>query len=69
MSGFEIVAIVIGIFFLVGMVVGVLLVVALPVLQVYFRHRRNRRRHMRAANWHNLTSRDDDNRLPRWPGG
>jgi MFS superfamily sulfate permease-like transporter len=67
MSGFEIVAIVVGIFFVVGIVVGVLLVVALPVLQAYFRHRRNRRRHMKAANWQKLT-RDEDTRPPPWPG-
>jgi MFS superfamily sulfate permease-like transporter len=67
MSGFEIVAIVVGIFFVVGIAVGVLLVVALPVLQAYFRHRRNRHRHLRAANWQKLTQ-DDDRPPSAWPG-
>jgi hypothetical protein len=44
MRGFEIIAIVIGVFFVIGIAVGMLLVIALPLLQAVLRNRRNRRR-------------------------
>jgi MFS superfamily sulfate permease-like transporter len=69
MRGFDIIAIVIGVFFAIGIVVGVLLVITLPLLQAMFRYRRNRRRYVDAGNWWKLPSRDDDGRPPRWPGG
>jgi MFS superfamily sulfate permease-like transporter len=68
MRGFEIVAVVIGVFFVVGIVVGMLLVVALPLLRSMFRHRRNGRRYMDGGDWQELPPRDDDEEPPRWPG-
>jgi MFS superfamily sulfate permease-like transporter len=69
MRGFEIVAIVIGIFFVIGIAVGMLLVIALPLLRGMLRNRRNRRRYVDGGNWAKLPTRDDDRRPPRWPGG
>lgn len=69
MRGFEIVVIVIGVFFAIGIAVGMLLVVALPLLQTMFRYHRNRRRYVDGGNWWKLPSREDDGRPPRWPGG
>jgi hypothetical protein len=70
MRGFEIVAIVVGIFFVVGIAVGMLLVIALPLLRGILRNRRNRRRYMDGGNWAKLPPRDDDDRRPpRWPSG
>ena len=69
MRGFEIIAIVIGFFFAVGIAVGMLLVIALPLLQAILVNRRNRRRYKHGNRW-KLPPRDDDNRRPpRWPGG
>jgi hypothetical protein len=68
MNGFEIIAIVTGIFFVVGIAVGVLLVVTLPLLRAVLRDRRNRRS-SNGGNWSKLPPRDDDDRRPpRWPG-
>jgi hypothetical protein len=67
--GFEIIAIVIGVFFAIGIAVGVLLVIALPLLQAMLRHRRNRRRHVNDGDRWKLPPNDDDRRPPRWPGG
>jgi hypothetical protein len=70
MRGFEIIAIVIGVFFAIGIGVGVLLVIALPLLRGMLQNRRNRRRYVDGGNWRKLAPRDDDNRRPpRWPGG
>jgi hypothetical protein len=70
MRGFEIIAIVIGVFFAIGMGVGVLLVIALPLLRGMLRNRRNQRRYIDGGNWWKLPPRDDyDRRPPRWPGG
>lgn len=69
MKGFEIVTIVIGVFFVVGVIVGVLLVITLPLLRAVFWHRRNNRRYLDGGNWWKLPSRDDERRPPRWPGG
>jgi hypothetical protein len=71
MRGFEIIAIVIGVFFAIGIAVGMLLVIALPLLRGMFRSRRNRRRYMDGGgNWWKQSPRnDDDRRPPRWPGG
>jgi uncharacterized membrane protein YciS (DUF1049 family) len=64
MRNFEIVAAVIGVFFVTGIAVGMLLVVALPVLSVSVRHRRNRRRYRKDGNWQKLTPRDDQAKPP-----
>jgi MFS superfamily sulfate permease-like transporter len=69
MRGFEIVAVVIGVFFAVGIVVGVLLVVALPLLRSMFRNLRSGRRYMDGDDWRELPPREDDEKPPRWPGG
>jgi hypothetical protein len=67
MRGFEIIAIVIGVFFVIGMAVGMMLVVTLPLLQAVLRNRRNRGRYKNGGNWSMLPP-DDDRRPPRWPG-
>jgi hypothetical protein len=59
-TGFELAAGVIGIFFVAGVVVGVLIVAILPS----WRGRRSMN-----DGWHDLPPRDDDMRPPRWPGG
>jgi hypothetical protein len=70
MRGFEIIAIVIGVFFAVGIAMGMLLVIALPLLRGMLRNRRNRRRYVDGGNWWKMPPRDDDDRRPpRWPGG
>ena len=71
MRGFEIIAVVIGVFFAIGIAVGMLLVIALPVLQAMVRNRRNRRRYTDGGgNWWKQSPRDGDDRRPsRWPGG
>jgi hypothetical protein len=66
MSGFELVAGVIGIFFTVGIVVGVLIVIALPPIRHYLRVRRNR--YMKGGGWQEPPALDDDSDPPRWPG-
>lgn len=68
MRSFEIIAIVIGVFFAMGIAVGVLLVITLPMLRAAFRSRRNRRRYKDGGNWWKLPA-DDDRRPARWPGG
>jgi hypothetical protein len=65
-TGFELVASVIGIFFVAGIVMGFLIVAVLP--------RRRGRRYMDGGPWQELpprTDRDDDERPPPtvWPGG
>ena len=69
MRGFEIVAIVIAVFFVIGIAVGVLLVIALPLLRAARLNRRDRRRYKNGDNWWKLAPEDDDRRPPRWPGG
>jgi MFS superfamily sulfate permease-like transporter len=69
MRGFDIVAIIIGIFFVIGIAVGILLVIALPLLQAMLLHRRNRRRYGNGSDRWKLPPNDDDRRPPRWPGG
>jgi hypothetical protein len=59
-TGFELVAGVIGIFFVAGMVMGVLIVAILP--------RRRGRKYMNGYEWVELPPPDGD-RPPRWPGG
>ena len=66
MTGFELVAGVIGIFFIAGIVMGFLIVAVLP--------RRRGRRYMNGGDWQELPPRnghDDDERPPppSWPGG
>jgi hypothetical protein len=68
MRGFEIVVIVIGAFFVIGIAVGMLLVAMLPLLLAVLRNRRNRRRYASRGNWSKLLPDDDDWRPPRWPG-
>jgi hypothetical protein len=67
--GFEIITIVIGIFFALGIAAGVLLVISLPLLRGLARNRRNGRQTRKGRNWQKLSSPDDDRRPPRWPGG
>jgi hypothetical protein len=70
MRGFEVIAIVISVFFIIGIAVGVLLVIALPLLRAVLRNRRNRRRYTGGGgNWAKQSPRGDDRRPPRWPGG
>jgi hypothetical protein len=69
MRGFEIIAIVIGVFFAIGIAVGMLLVIALPLLRGMLWNRRNRRRYKNGGNWWKLSPDDDARRAPRWPGG
>jgi len=68
MRGFEVVAVVIGLFFAIGIAVGVLLVVALPALKSVVQRRRNALRYMDRADWRELPPHDGDERPPPWPG-
>jgi hypothetical protein len=70
MRGFEVVAIVIGVFFATGIAVGMLLVVALPLLKPMHQPRRAERRYMDGGDWREFPPpREDDGKPPRWPGG
>ena len=70
MRGFEVIAIVIGVFFAIGIAVGMLLVIALPLLRSMLWRRRDSRRYIGDGSWWKLPPRDDDDRRPRrWPGG
>ena len=69
MRGFEIIAIVIAVFFAIGIAVGVQLVITLPPLQSVLRARRNRRRYKNGGDWWKLSPDDYGRRPPRWPGG
>jgi hypothetical protein len=69
MRGFEIIAIVVGVFFAIGIAVGMLLVIALPILRGMLRNRRNRRRYIDGGNWSKLPPDDGGRPPPRWPGG
>ena len=64
MNGFELVAVVIGIFFVIGIAFGVLLVIGLPQI----RHYRRMRRYMRDGHWYEPPARGDDSGPPPWPG-
>ena len=68
MRGFEIIAIVIGLFFAIGIVVGVLMVIALPLLRGMLRNRRNRRRYKNGGDWWKQSPEYGNRRPPRWPG-
>jgi hypothetical protein len=68
MRGFETIAIVIGVFFVTGVAVGMLLVVMLPLVRAGLLKRRNRRRYKNGGDWWKLAT-DDDRRPRRWPGG
>lgn len=68
MRDFEVVAVVIGLFFGIGIAVGMLLVVALPLLKSMIQRRREARRYMDGGDWRELPPRDDDERPPPWPG-
>jgi hypothetical protein len=69
MRGFEVVAVVIGLFFAIGIAVGMLLVVALPLLKSMLRQRGEERRYMHGDDWRELPPpREDDGKPPRWPG-
>jgi hypothetical protein len=69
--GVEVVAIVMGVFFAVGIGVGVLLVIALPALRSIWRRmiRRLRygRNYMDGGNWGELPPRGDGKKPPHWP--
>ena len=74
MSGFELVAGVIGIFFIAGIAVGVLLVAGLPSLRFMWRAMLQRlrygRRYMDGGSWQELPPpRDGSRKPPRWPEG
>lgn len=76
MTAFEAVAAVIVAFFGFGIVMGVLIVVALPVFRRYSQERRrmrmrsNRRRYLDRGDWREPPSdRDGERKPPRWPGG
>lgn len=71
MRGFEIIVIVTGVFFVIGIAVGMLMVIALPMLRAMLLNRRNQRRYMDGGgNWWKQSPRDADDRRPsRWPGG
>jgi hypothetical protein len=61
MTGFELVAAVIGIFFVAGIVMGVLIVTMLPMWRG--------RRYMRGGDWYERPlPPNGDERPPRWPG-
>ena len=68
MRDFEVVAVVIGLFFGIGIAVGMLLVVALPPLKSMLRRRREARRYMDGGDWRELPPRDEDEGPPPWPG-
>ncbi len=73
MSGFELVAGVIGVFFVAGIAVGVLLVMALPVLRdaflsLFWPHRDDRR-HLDDGAVRRLPRRDDEEKPPWWHAG
>jgi hypothetical protein len=68
MRDFEVVAVVIGLFFGIGIAVGMLLVVALPILKSMLQRRRAARRYMDGGDWRELPPHDDDEGPPRWPG-
>jgi hypothetical protein len=59
-SGLELVAGVIGIFFVAGIVMGVLIVTVIPMWRG--------RRYINTGDWHELPHRDDDAGPTRWPG-
>ena len=66
MRGFEIIAIVIVVFFVIGIGTGMLMVITLPLLRAVLRTRRNRRRY--GGDWWKMST--NDGRPPsRWPGG
>jgi hypothetical protein len=68
MSGFELVAGVIGTFFVAGIAVGVLGVIALPQLRRIWRGWRGRG-YMNGGGWQKPPAgRDGDGKPPRWPG-
>jgi hypothetical protein len=66
MRDFEVVAVVIGLFFAIGIAVGMLLVVALPLLKSMIQRRREARRYMDGGDWRELPPRDDEG-PPPWP--
>jgi uncharacterized membrane protein YciS (DUF1049 family) len=61
-SAFAFIAIIVGVFFAAGIAVGMLAVVALPILRYSLQGRRARRRLTQQRDWY------DDGRPPRWPG-
>jgi hypothetical protein len=65
-SGFELVAGVIAIFFVTGLAVGVAIVAGLPR---WLGRRPASRRYMNGGDWREPRRRDDDKRPPHWPGG
>jgi hypothetical protein len=67
MRDFEVVAVVIGLFFGIGIAVGMLLVVALPLLKSMIQRRRGARRYMDGGDWREILPRDDDEGPPPWP--
>jgi hypothetical protein len=64
-SGFELVAGVIAVFFVTGLAMGVLIVAALPR---WLGRRQAGRRYTRSGDWRDPSPPRDDERPPRWPG-
>lgn len=64
MNGFELVAGVTGVFFAAGIVVGALIVLALPQVRCCLRARRQ----PGGAGWQEAAAADEDGGPPRWPG-
>jgi hypothetical protein len=70
-SGFELAAIIVGIFFVSGIAMGVLLVMALPMLPATFRFwpYRDYRAYQDNGAWQAPPRREDDERPPWWDAG
>jgi hypothetical protein len=64
MSGFELVAVVIAAFFIAGIAVGLLAVIAISRLG----HGRPDRKYMSGGGWQEPPLLREDDKPPRWPG-
>jgi hypothetical protein len=65
MTDFEIGALIVAISLAIGIVFGVLIVIALPQI----RHYRNARRYLDHGGWEELPPREDDEKPPWWRDG
>ena len=65
MTYFEIGAAIVAVSLAIGILVGVLIVIALPQI----RHYRNARRYLDHGGWEDLPPRDDDEKPPWWQDG
>lgn len=64
--GFEVIAAVIGVFFALGIILGVLLVVALPSLNALFRHRNCGREYLDGGGWDEPPELPEDDGKSPW---